>query len=145
KAFAAARSGTAGRWEIRQGDVLDRLAEIDPGSARLVFADPPYNEGVDYGQGAAADRLPDAVYLDLCRRWINLVPQTLTPDGSFWLLVSHKWDWQLIPLARKAGLHFRQRIIWFETFGSNCTRKFNRCSRPLLWFVRDPKRFVFNE
>ena len=42
-----------------------------------------------------------------------------------------------------SGLHHRQTITWYETFGANCTGKFNRCSRPLLWMVRDPRRFVF--
>jgi site-specific DNA-methyltransferase (adenine-specific) len=68
----------------------------------------------------------------------------LTPDGSLWLLVNHEWAWKLVPCALKAGLHLRQWITWYETFGVNCTRKFNRCSRPLLWFTRHPRRFVFH-
>jgi hypothetical protein len=43
-----------------------------------------------------------------------------------------------------AGLHRRQTIIWYETFGVNCTHMFNSCTRPLLWMVKHPKRFVFN-
>jgi hypothetical protein len=43
-----------------------------------------------------------------------------------------------------AGLSHRQTITWYETFGVNCTMKFNRCSRPLLWMVRNPRRFMFD-
>lgn len=69
----------------------------------------------------------------------------LSPDGSLWLLVSLEWAWQIIPIALRAGLHLRQHITWYETFGVNCTRKFNRCSRPLLWLVKNPHSFVFND
>jgi site-specific DNA-methyltransferase (adenine-specific) len=37
-------------WKIVQGDCLDVLSTIEPGSVNLVFADPPYNIGVDYGE-----------------------------------------------------------------------------------------------
>ena len=43
-----------------------------------------------------------------------------------------------------AGLHFRNCVKWVETFGVNCTRKFNRTSRPLLYFTRHRSRFVFH-
>jgi DNA modification methylase len=47
-------------------------------------------------------------------------------------------------LAENIGFHIQPWIFWYETFGVNCTRKFNRCSRPLLWLVKNRKRFVFN-
>jgi hypothetical protein len=31
----------------------------------LIFADPPYNIGVDYGEGAEADRLPKSEYVSI--------------------------------------------------------------------------------
>ena len=45
----------------------------------------------------------------------------------------------------EAGLYHRQTIIWYETFGVCCTGKFNRCTRPLLWFVKNPRHFVFRD
>jgi DNA modification methylase len=38
-------------WSIITGDCIDVMTRMDPGSARLIFADPPYNIGVDYGDG----------------------------------------------------------------------------------------------
>jgi site-specific DNA-methyltransferase (adenine-specific) len=131
-------------WEIITGDCLEVMAILQPDSVRQAIADPPFNQSVDYGAGHD-DNLPPEVYLAWCESWIHATVRLLTSDGSFWLLISHEWDWRLIPLAIKAGLTFRQRIIWYESFGVNCTRKFNRCTRPLLWFVRNPKRFVFDE
>jgi site-specific DNA-methyltransferase (adenine-specific) len=130
-------------WRIITGDCLDVMGKLEPKSVRLAFADPPYNQGVDYGPHHD-DAMPAAAYLAWCESWLKAAARLLTPDGSLWLLVSHEWAWQLVPIAMRAGLHVRQWLTWYETFGVNCTRKFNRCSRPLLWFVANPNRFVFN-
>jgi site-specific DNA-methyltransferase (adenine-specific) len=130
-------------WQIITGDCVEVMPTIESGSVRLVFADPPYNQDVDFGPHYN-NRMSPEKYLALARAWIPAVARLLAPDGSFWLLVPHEWDWQLIPLAIGAGLQFRQRVIWYETFGVNCKQKFNRCSRLLLWFTRHPTRFVFN-
>jgi len=131
-------------WQMITGDCLEVMATLEAGSVRLVFADPPYNQGMDYGPHHN-DAMPPEVYLACCADRLEAAVRLLTPDGSLWLVISHEWDWQLIPLAIKAGFNFRQRITWYESFGVNCTGKFNRCSRAVLWFVRDPGRFVFND
>ena len=45
----------------------------------------------------------------------------------------------------KAGLHLRQTITWYETFGVNSTANSIAAARSLLWFVKDPRDFVFND
>jgi site-specific DNA-methyltransferase (adenine-specific) len=47
-------------------------------------------------------------------------------------------------ILERQGFTIRQWITWYETFGVNQANKFNRCSRPLLYCVKDPKRFVFH-
>ena len=36
-------------------------------------------------------------------------------------------------------------MIWYYTFGVHCTRKFSRSHAHLFHFVKDPKRFTFND
>ena len=36
-------------------------------------------------------------------------------------------------------------MIWYYTFGVHCTRKFSRSHAHLFYFVKDPKRFTFND
>jgi site-specific DNA-methyltransferase (adenine-specific) len=36
-------------------------------------------------------------------------------------------------------------VVWYYTFGVNCTRKFNRSHAHLFYFVKDPKHFTFND
>lgn len=72
--------------------------------------------------------------------------ETLTLDGSMWVMINHEWaaDFEFI-LRDDCGLWIRDWITWYEAFGVNCTRKFNRCSRRIFHAVRNPDRFVFNE
>ena len=55
-------------WSIIEGDCIEVLETVSPGTIRLVFADPPYNLSIDYGAGAKADRLPAAEYISWCGR-----------------------------------------------------------------------------
>jgi site-specific DNA-methyltransferase (adenine-specific) len=130
--------------QVMQGDCCALLPTIGE-KARLIFADPPYNQGVKYGNGFN-DRLPPAVYRQWCRTWLEAIHRELADDGSLWLLVNHRWSWrQCSDAVDFAGFHWRQTITWYETFGVNCKTKFNLTSRPLLWLVKDKDRFVFND
>ncbi len=104
KADAAPKVNGTPLWEIRCGDWLDELPKIEPGSVRLAFADPPYNIGIDYGDGKKADKLPDHEYVAWCGLWIDAVAETLTSDGSFWLLAPDEYIDDLARLMRVAGL-----------------------------------------
>jgi len=157
-AQAAAPADVAPAWEVVAGDCVERLRAVEPGSARLVFADPPYNQGVDYGGGAKADRLSDYDYLAWCARWIDASWRALAADGSLWVLISHEYA-AAVELILKGGIglrfpagevlgegafHVRAWPTWYESFGVNCSNNFNRTSRRLLYCVKDPKKFVFN-
>jgi site-specific DNA-methyltransferase (adenine-specific) len=36
-------------------------------------------------------------------------------------------------------------VIWYYTFGVHCIKKFARSHAHLFYFVKDPKRFTFND
>lgn len=142
------------RWLLIDGDVNDILHRLDTVGrpwddsdtdlARLVFTDPPYNVGVDYGNGKLEDKKPDAVYLAWCESWMRGIWDSLTDDGSFWLMVSDEYAAELCCKAKGVGFTMRSWIKWFEGFGVNCTNNFNRTTRHIFWFIVDPKHFVFN-
>jgi DNA modification methylase len=129
-------------WKIVNGDCLKELKGIS--GARLVFADPPYNIGIDYGQGTTADNLPPMQYLKWCQRWIKAATNCLTNDGSFWILVCDEYAEHFAVMMAEVGLVRRAWIKWYETFGVNCSHNFNRTSRHLFYYVRNQKSFVFN-
>src|SRR4051794_33343623 len=111
-------------WSVIHGDCLDVMRAMEPGIARLVFADPPYNIGIDYGRGKRADRLSSSIYLAWCRRWMEASARLLAPDGSLWVMCDPRWGGRLQCLLEDLGLHYRETIIWHETFGVYCEGRF---------------------
>jgi hypothetical protein len=45
-------------WKITTGDRVAEMGRMEPGTARLVFTDPPSNIGVDDGDGFDGRRSP---------------------------------------------------------------------------------------
>jgi DNA modification methylase len=129
---------------ITVGDCITQLNGMDAGSVQLVIADPPYNIGIDYGDGQRADRLPDAAYIGWLREWINAAARVLAADGAVWVICGQEYAGDHQVALRDAGLHWRNTVTWVETFGVNCRRKFNRTSRPMFYFTKHPRRFTFN-
>lgn len=124
-------------------DCVAGLKRIDDGAVDLVFADPPFNIGYDYD--VYQDRLECDHYLDWSREWIGQVSRVLKPDGAFWLAIGDEYAAELKVIAtREHKLVCRSWVIWYYTFGVNCTRKFNRSHAHLFHFVKDPKKFTFN-
>lgn len=138
-----ASAPTTGKWELITGDNAKVLPTLERRRFRLVFADPQYNIGIDYGKGSKSDQLPQLAYLQRCSEWMQQCAELLTPDGSMWVVISDENAAELC-LILKNFLHMRGWIKWYETFGVNCTNSFNRTSRHLLYFVKNPARFVFN-
>jgi DNA modification methylase/ParB-like chromosome segregation protein Spo0J len=142
---AKAPEARPSRWEIRAGNCLEILPSLDAGSARLVFADPPYNIDWDYGQGGHQDRMAEDDFLSLLRCFIDASVRILTDDGSLWILINHEWAAHAEIMMREAGLEMLDWITWYESFGQNRSRQFNRTSRRLLHAVKSLKRYVFND
>lgn len=131
-------------WQIITGDCLGAMQKLKPGAARLIFADPPYNIGLDYGKGPQADQLAEHKYLAWCQQWLTACVRLLTEDGSLWVMINDDYADHFGLLLRQTGLHRRAWIKWYETFGVNCSNNFNRCSRHIFYCVKHPRRFVFN-
>jgi site-specific DNA-methyltransferase (adenine-specific) len=129
---------------IHQGDCLDLLARLPEGSIDLAFADPPFNIGYDYD--VYRDRRACDDYLDWSRRWMAGVRRALKPDGTFWLAIGDEYAAELKVIAhRELGFSLRSWVIWYYTFGVNCTRKFSRSHAHLFYFVKHPGRFTFHD
>src|SRR5262249_49232770 len=135
KAEAAPPAGNA--WKMITGDCRDAMSALLDAGERfpLVVTDPAYNEGIDYGDGEKADRLPEPEYLERLRVRLDLASRLLTPDGSLWVVIDTDHSADVTVMLRGCGLHLRRLVTWYETFGTNCANNFNRCSRHLLYFV----------
>jgi len=128
---------------LYRGDCIEGLARVKDGSIDLAFADPPFNIGYEYD--VYDDRREADCYLAWTHRWAREVVRVLKPDGTFWLAIGDEFAAELkLIFHRELGLTPRSWVVWYYTFGVNCTRKFNRSHAHLLYFVKDPRRFTFN-
>ncbi len=134
-----------GEYQIVNSDCVEFLEGVCGTEViDLVFADPPYNIGIDYGDHHN-DKMSDDEYIKWCTGWIGEIPRILKDDGSFWLLCNHEYAADLDVMIRKEfKLHRQKWITWYESFGVNCQKSFNRCSRPLLWYTKHKKKFTAN-
>ena len=155
KAFAPAKKSQSGRKHqgapsvslnrVYQGDclsVLQRLAGQGL-QVQLVFADPPYNIGYQYD--LYDDRRDKQEYLQWTRQWVEAVLRVLSPQGTFWMAMCDEHVAEVKQICEAAGLHLRNWVVWYYTFGVHCRKKFTRSHTHLLYFVRDPSRFTFND
>ncbi|HVC92050.1 MAG TPA: site-specific DNA-methyltransferase [Pirellulales bacterium] len=128
---------------LYQGDCIERLAQLDVGSVDLAFADPPFNIGYEYD--VYDDRKPYDHYLEWSRQWMGGISRALSSTGTFWLAIGDEYAAELKLIAQNdLKLTCRSWVIWYYTFGVNCTRKFSRSHVHLFHFVKDRKHFTFN-
>jgi site-specific DNA-methyltransferase (adenine-specific) len=128
---------------LYQGDCIEGMGKLDAGSVDLAFADPPFNIGYDYD--VYDDRSGADQYLDWTRKWGRAVLRVLKPTGTFWLAIGDEYAAELkLIFQRELGLTCRSWVVWYYTFGVNCTKKFSRSHAHLFHFVKDAKRFTFN-
>jgi site-specific DNA-methyltransferase (adenine-specific) len=146
EAAKASHSSDRPAWSLLNMDVLDGLEAVrdEHGPARLIFTDPPYNIGIDYGDGEKADLLTPQAYMKWVRQWFSLCWDCLTNDGSLWVMIGDEYAAEYCTELKATGFTVRSWIKWYETFGVNCSNKFNRTSRHIFYAVKDEKSFVFN-
>lgn len=126
---------------IHHGDCVTGMNDLPTGCVDLAFADPPFNIGFDYDvYDDARDRQH---YLDWSRGWISAVHRVLKPTGTFWLAIGDEYAAELKLLSQEIGFHCRSWVVWYYTFGINCTKKFSRSHVHLFYLVKDPKKFTF--
>jgi site-specific DNA-methyltransferase (adenine-specific) len=129
--------------KIIHGDCVAGMNGLEAGSVDLVFADPPFNIGYEYDE--YDDRLERDHYLDWSREWISAVHRVLSERGTFWLAIGDEYAAELKIASQEIGFHCRSWVIWYYTFGVNCSKKFSRSHAHLFHFVKDPNHFTFRE
>lgn len=127
---------------LHQGDCLELFTKLADAKVDLVFADPPFNIGYHYD--VYDDRKQAADYLDWSRCWIGEVFRALKSTGTFWLAIGDDFAAELKVASQEIGFHCRSWVVWYYTFGVNCTKKFSRSHTHLFHFVKDPRNFTFN-
>jgi site-specific DNA-methyltransferase (adenine-specific) len=94
--------------KLYQGDCVEILRGMQE-AVDLVFADPPFNLGKNYGKGIS-DSLAGERYLHWCEQWIAECARLLREGGAFFLFNLPRWNVELGHYLGHAGLQFRHWI-----------------------------------
>jgi DNA modification methylase len=130
--------------QIICGDCVQVLGRADKPFADLIFADPPFNIGYKYDN--YHDAKTSKKYLTWTRQWVGACVRVLKPHGSFYVAIGDDYAAQLKLIAEdEFGLTLRNWIIWHYSFGQQTKNKFARSHTHILYFVKNPKKFTFND
>lgn len=94
---------------LYQGDCLNLLSALPNESVDLVFADPPFNLGKQYGEGVS-DRLETSEYLNWSQQWLGESIRILKPGGSLFVFNLPKWCIEYGAYLNRQGMTFRHWI-----------------------------------
>jgi site-specific DNA-methyltransferase (adenine-specific) len=128
---------------LYQSDCVDLLRSIPDSSVHMVFADPPFNLGKDYGP-MGSDRRPEDQYLAWCREWLDEACRVLAPGGALYVYNLPKW---LIPIGshlNSAGMSFRHWVAIYKPTSLPIPRRLSPGHYGLLYYVKGDGPRVFN-
>jgi site-specific DNA-methyltransferase (adenine-specific) len=125
---------------LYQADCLEILAGIEDGTLDLVFADPPFNLGKNYGR-EVNDSLADGHYLDWCSRWIKECVRVLKAGGAFYLFNLPRWNVELGHRLNDEGMLFRHWIAIDIKYSLPIPGRLYPSHYSLLYYTKGKPRF----
>lgn len=105
--------------------------------AQLILADPPFNVGKDFDVYMLQEE-----YFQWCRDWIFECWQRLSSHGSFFLMTLPQYVGNMMSDLEEGG-YFRNLIVWFNS-SMPVKNRFCAGYQPILWYVKDVKKYIFN-
>lgn len=95
--------------ELYQGDCLDLLRDLPAESINMIFADPPFNLGKNYGKGVSDDRKNEE-YLAWSYHWLIESVRVLKPGAALFVFNLPRWLIEYGAFLNQHGMQFRHWI-----------------------------------
>lgn len=129
--------------QIICADVFEGLSQIPENSVDLIFIDPPYNIGKKFD--ATIDKWSsDEEYLTWCYNWIDACINKLKITGSMYIMTSTQFM-PYFDIYIRSKLTILSRIIWsYDSSGVQAKKYYGSMYEPILFCVKDKKRYCFN-
>ena len=158
---------------IQLADNMAVLPTIEPGTANLIYIDPPFNTGkvqqrdqlrtvrddeggdrtgfqgrryrtLKLGSQSFADAFDD--FMAFIEPRLMEAHRILAPDGSLFLHIDYREaHYCKVMLDAIFGREcFMNEIIWAYDYGGRPKNRWPAKHDSLLWYVRDPERYTFN-
>jgi site-specific DNA-methyltransferase (adenine-specific) len=128
---------------IYHGDCLMALRDISDASIDLIFADPPYNIGKQFGN--FKDAWPsDSDYAECCYQWLAICITKLKPNGSMYVMTSTQ-AMPYLDIWLRNQMTILSRIVWhYDSSGVQARKYYGSLYEPILFCVKNPKNYIFN-
>ena len=121
---------------------MDCFRRVSDESIDLVFADPPYNIGKDFGH--TQDKFDGEVYLQWMKLWISEIHRVLKPSGSAYIMNSTQ-NFAHMDLFAREKFFIISRIVWsYDSSGVQAKSKFGSMWEPILHMAKNESEYVFN-
>lgn len=133
---------TTTKNKIFLGDVIPALKQLEGANFPLAIADPPYNNGVDFGN--RSDRQTEAAYRAWVAEWVALLPSVLREDASIYICTDWVHSGFYQDVLESAGFHILNRITWKREKGRGAKHNWKQNMEDIWFAVRDPKHYTFN-
>lgn len=126
------------------GDNLIEMGKLDSDSVDLIYADPPFNTGKDFG--AYNDNRGFEEYLDFIKVRLVQMHRLLKPTGSLYLHLDSRFCHYIkVMLDGIFGIrNFINEIIWCYGLGGSSPKAFSRKHDCILFYSKSSD-YYFNK
>jgi site-specific DNA-methyltransferase (adenine-specific) len=127
--------------QLYKGDCLEFLRALPDGKVDMVFADPPFNLGKQYGRGIS-DALRDDDYLRWSKSWLAECVRTLVPGGALFVFNLPRWLVEYGAFLNGSGMVFRHWIAMRMPKAYPRGRRLSPAHYGCLYYTKgEPKTF----
>jgi len=126
------------------GDSLEVLKNIKSNSINLIFADPPYNIGKDFGNNVDKWDAPD-LYVEWCKKWIDECMRILTNNGTMYFMTATQFM-SFLDVYASEKYNVLSRIVWsYDSSGVQSKKMYGSLYEPILMINKSKNAdYVFN-
>lgn len=98
------------------------MSEVADGSVQIVNTSPPYNVGMDYGEGIT-DKRSEAEFREWTEEWLRVVYARSMDPSRLYFWLSGNMLWWCKPLCEEIGWRYHQVLVWCKSNIAGNTRK----------------------
>lgn len=141
------------------GDCVEAMQSLEKESVDMVFADPPYNLQLEGELHRPNNSLVNGVdndwdqfeslqsYDEFTRNWLGAARDTLTPNGSIWVIGSYHNIFRVGSILQDLGFWILNDVIWRKTnpMPNFRGRRFTNAHETLIWAAKSKEsKYCFN-
>ena len=151
---------TGSGYRIYHGNCIDVLQKLPEKSAKLIFADPPYNLQLKQELFRPNQTRVDGVddnwdkfssfgsYDEFTRQWLTACRRALSDDGAIWVIGSYHNIFRVGKIMMDLGYWILNDVQWHKTNPMPNFRgvRFTNATETLIWAKKSEKqkKYTFN-